>query len=184
MDELKVRGLFMTELLGHAPVVAICFVAMVFGGYVSSFLEYASYTAAAVSAEALPGLIPSVILVIMALMPALFVALGMYALVTANEESLRYEIGVFYSQGVDGYAVIDAWTSLYGWIPTLGYILGLIIYFGSTPAAFVQLQAVLADVVSGLILVAGLPTFILIPRKLYDVLDTSPYAVVRSSDAE
>ncbi|MDG6926790.1 MAG: hypothetical protein JRN09_09600 [Nitrososphaerota archaeon] len=182
MDRLKVRGLFLTELYGHAPTVAICFVAMAFGGYVSSFLEYASYTAAAVSAEALPGLIPSVILVIMALMPALFVALGMYALVSASEESLKYEIGVFYSQGIDGYAVVDTWSTLYGWIPTLGYALGLCVYFGTAPAAFAQLQAVLADVASGLILVAGLPTFILIPRKLYDVLDTSPYNVVRSQE--
>ena len=106
---------------------------MAFGGYVSSFLEYASYTAAEVSVEALPGLVPSVILVVMALMPALFVALGMYALVSASESSLKYEIGVYYSQGVDGYSVIDTWTTLYGWIPTLGYALGLVIYFGSTP---------------------------------------------------
>ncbi|MDA4137262.1 MAG: hypothetical protein OK449_09750 [Thaumarchaeota archaeon] len=182
MDRTKVRGLFMTELIGHAPTVAICFAAMAFGGYVSSFLEYASYTAAAVSAEALPGLLPSVILVVMALMPAVFVAFGMYALVSASSESLKYEIGVYYSQGVDGYAVMDAWTTLYGWIPTLGYALGLVIYFGSNPAAFAGLQAVLADVASGLILVAGLPTFILIPRKLYDILDTSPYSVIRSSE--
>jgi len=182
LDRTRVRGLFLTELTGHAPTVAICFVAMAFGGYVSSFLEYASYTAAAVSAEALPGLVPSIILVIMALMPAIFVALGMYALVSASQESLKYEIGVYYSQGVDGYAVMDTWTTLYGWIPTLGYALGLVVYFASTPAAFVQLQAVLAEVASGLILVAGLPTFILIPRKLYDILDTSPYSVVRSSE--
>ncbi len=182
MDSQKVQGLFLTELKGHAPVVIICFVAMAFGGYVSSFLEYASYTAADISAEALPGLVPSVILVIMALLPALFVALGMYSLISASEASLRYEIGVFYSQGVDGYAVIDTWTTLYGWIPTLGYALGLVVYFGSNPAAFAGLQAVLADVASGLILVSGLPTFILIPRKLYEVLDTSPYNVVRSSD--
>jgi hypothetical protein len=182
LDRLKVHGLFLTELYGHAPTVAICFVAMAFGGYVSSFLEYASYKAAEVSAEALPGLIPSIILVIMALMPAVFVALGMYALISASEESLKYEIGVFYSQGIDGYAVVDAWSTLYGWIPTMGYALGLAVYFAATPAAFAQLQAVLADIVSGLILVAGLPTFILIPRKLYDVLDTSPYNVVRSSE--
>jgi len=177
LDNTKVRGLFMTELIGHAPTVAICFGAMVFGGYVSSFLEYASYTAAEVSVEALPGLVPSLILVVMALMPAVFVAFGMYALVSASQETFKYEIGVYYSQGVDGYAVMDAWTTLYGWIPTLGYVLGLTIYFGSTPAAFDQLQAVLADVV-----VSGLPTFILIPRKLYDILDTSPYAVVRSAE--
>jgi hypothetical protein len=182
LDRTKVRGLFMMELIGHAPMVAICFVAMLFGGYVSSFLEYASYTAADVSAEALPGLLPSVILVVMALMPAVFVALGMYALVSASQESLKYEIGVFYSQGIDGYAVVDTWTALYGWIPTLGYALGLLVYFATTPAAFAGLQAVLADVAAGLILVAGLPTFILIPRKLYDVLDTSPYNVVRSSE--
>jgi hypothetical protein len=182
LDRMKVRGLFMTELLGHAPTVAICFIAMAFGGYVSSFLEYASYTAAAVSAEALPGLVPSVILVIMALMPAVFVALGMYALVSASQESLKYEIGVFYSQGIDGYAVVDTWSTLYGWIPTIGYALGLTVYFATNAAAFAELQAVLADIVSGLILVAGLPTFILIPRKLYDVLDASPYSVAKSAE--
>jgi len=182
LDRMKVRGLLLTELVGHAPTVIICFLAMLFGGYVSSFLEYASYTAAAVSAEALPGLIPSVILVVMALLPAVFVALGMYALVSASEASLKYEIGVYYSQGVDGYAVIDTWSTLYGWIPTLGYALGLALYFGTSPAAFSDLQAVLADIAGGLILVSGLPTFILIPRKLYEILDTSPYAVVRDSE--
>lgn len=169
----------MMELRGHATTVAIFSVAMGFAGYVSSFLEYASYNAAAVSAEALPGLIPSLILVVMALLPAVFVAVGMYAMIGASEEVLKYEVGVFYSQGVDGYSIVDTWTALYGWIPTLAYGIGLSIYFVVDPAAASQLQTVLPDIASGLILVAGLPTFILIPRKLYEILDSSPYSVVK-----
>lgn len=167
------------ELRGHATTVIIFSIAMGFAGYVSSFLEFASYTAAAVSAEALPGLIPSLILVVMALLPAVFVAIGMYAMIGASEEALRYEVGVFYSQGVDGYSIVDTWTALYGWIPTLAYALGLCVFFAEYPSDTSQLQSVLADVASGLILVAGLPTFFLIPRKLYEILDGSPYSVMK-----
>src|SRR5208282_6712582 len=104
---------------------------------------------------------------------------GMYAMIGASEEALRYEVGVFYSQGVDGYSIVDTWTALYGWIPTVAYGLGLSLYFALDPAAASQLQSVLADIASGLILVAGLPTFILIPRKLYEILDGSPYSVMK-----
>lgn len=153
---------------------------MAFAGFVSSFLEAASYEAANISGEALPGLVPSVLLVFLALMPALFVSLGMYALVDASEEAFRYEVGVYASQGIDGYTIVDTWSSLYGWIPVLGYAAGLTAYFGGNPGSFVELQAVLADIIGGLILVAALPGFILIPRRLNRMLETSPYVIVRS----
>lgn len=177
---MRVQNLFFVELKGHLATVVISAVAMTFAGYLSSFLESASYQAANVSVEALPGLIPSVLLVSLALLPAVFVSLGMYAIVDASEEEFRYEVGVYASQGIDGYTIVDTLSSLYGWIPIAGYALGICIYFGSVPGAFVQLQAVLADIIGGLILVAGLPGFILIPRKLNGILDTSPYVVVRS----
>jgi hypothetical protein len=180
MRGTKYHGLFVIELMGHLPTVIICCIAMAFAGSVSGFLESASYDAASISTEGLPGLVPSVILVMMALLPGIFVALGMYALIDASDEALRYEVGLYSSNGIDGYAIVDAWTSVYGWIPVLAYGLGMVIYFASSPGAATNLAPVLADVVSGLLLVAGLPVFILIPRRLYRILDESPYAVVRS----
>jgi hypothetical protein len=177
---MRIQNLFWIELKGHLLTVVICAAAMTFAGYLSSFLEAASYQAANVSAEALPGLVPSIILVCLALLPAVFVSLGMYAIVDASEEEFRYEVGVYASQGIDGYTIVDTLSSLYGWIPLLGYALGICVFFGSVPDAFIQLQAVLADIIAGLILVAGLPGFILIPRRLNAILDTSPYVVVRS----
>jgi len=177
---VRIQNLFLMELRGHIGTVIISAAAMTFAGYLSSFLEAASYQAANVSAEALPGLIPSLILVSLALLPALFVTLGMYAIVDASEEEFRYEVGIYASQGIDGYMIVDTLSSLYGWIPILGYALGICIYFGAVPGAFVALQAVLADIVGGLILVAGLPGFILIPRRLNAMLETAPYVVVRS----
>jgi hypothetical protein len=177
---VKVESLFFAELRGHAGTVAVSAVAMGFAGYISSFFEAASYTAANLSAEALPGLVPSVVLASFALLPALFVTLGMYALVDATEEAFRYEVGVYASQGIDGYTIVDTWSSLYGWIPILAYAAGLTLFFALDPAAFTALQAVLADIIAGIILVAALPGFFLIPRKLNRILETSPYVVVRS----
>lgn len=153
---------------------------MGFAGYVSSFMVESSYVAGNVSNEAIPGVEPSVLLAALALLPGLFVTLGMYALVDASEEAFRYELGVYSSQGIDGYTIVDTWSSLYGWIPLCAYALGLVAYFASVPVAFSELQAVLADIIAGLILVAGLPGFLLIPRRLNRMMETSPYVVVRS----
>lgn len=177
---MRVQNLFLVELKGHLATVVIATAAMTFAGFLSSFLEAASYQAANVSEEALPGLIPSFLLVCLALLPAVFVSLGMYAIVDASEEEFRYEVGVYASQGIDGYTIVDTLSSLYGWIPLMGYALGICVYFGAVPGAFDALQAVLADIIAGLILVAGLPGFILIPRRLNAILETSPYVVVRS----
>lgn len=153
---------------------------MGFAGYLSSLLEAASYEAANVSGEALPGLVPSLILATMALLPGLLVTVGMYALVDAGEDAFRYEVGVYASQGIDGYAIVDAWSSLYGWIPVSAYAVGLVVYFGTNPGAYVELQQVLGGIIAGLILVAGLPGFYLIPRRLNKILRTSPYKIIRS----
>jgi len=174
------QNFFLTELRGHAGTVAASAAAMAFAGYLSASFEAESYTAANVSAEALPGLVPSVLLAGLSLLPALFVTLGMYALVDASEEVFRYEVGVYASQGIDGHTLVDTWSSLYGWIPSLAYVLGLAAYFLADPRAFSELQAVLADIVGGLLLVSALPGFFLVPRRLYAMLDRSPYVVLRS----
>ena len=108
---MRVESFFLSELRGHAESVAIASCAMAFAGFVSSYFESSSYVAANVSSEALPGLVPSVYLASLALLPALFVTLGMYALVDASEEVFRYEIGVFASQGIEGYTIVDTWSS-------------------------------------------------------------------------
>lgn len=177
---MPLESFFLNELRGHAKSVAVSACAMGFAGYVSSYFEASSYAAANISSGALPGLVSSIYLAGFALLPAAFVTLGMYALVDASEESFRYELGVYASQGIEGYTIVDTWSSLYGWIPMLAYALGLTVYFAVHPGAFYQLQGVLADIITGLVLVAALPGFVLIPRKLGALLETSPYVVVRA----
>ncbi len=176
----KVQGLLRIELASHAPTVIVSCAAMGFAGYLATFFENASWVVAEASGANSPVFGTSAILVVMATLPAIFVVLGVYALIDANEEALRYEVGVFCSQGIDGDAVIDVWSALYGWIPIGAYFLGLLSYLALTPGVIANLQSGLPDIISGLFFITGMSTLIMIPLKLNGVLETSPYAVVRS----
>jgi hypothetical protein len=176
----KVHGLLRIELVSHAPTVIVSCAAMAFAGYLATFFENASWVAAEAAGATSPSFAPSAILVAMATLPAIFVVLGVYALLDANEEALSYEIGVLCSQGIDGDTVVDVWSALYGWIPVGAYFLGLLSYLFFTPGVIANLQNGLPDIVSGLFFITGMATLILIPLKLNGVLDRSPYATVRS----
>ena len=176
----KVQGLMTIELASHAPTIIASCVAMGFAGYLATFFENASWVAAEAAGTTSPSFAPSAVLVVMATLPSIFVVLGVYALIDANEESLRYEIGVFASQGIDGDTVVDVWSALYGWLPVSAYFLGLLAYLASAPGVVANLQNGLPDIITGLFFTTGMATLILIPFKLNGVLKTSPYAVVRS----
>ena len=176
----KVQGLLRLELTSHAPTIVVSCVAMGFAGYLATFFENASWVAAEAAGTTSPTFGPSAILVAMATLPAIFVVLGVYALIDASEEALRYEIGVFCSQGIDGDAVVDVWSALYGWIPIGAYFLGLLSYLAFTPGVVANLQNGLPDIITGLFFITGMATLILIPLKLNGVLDASPYVVARS----
>lgn len=168
------------ELAAHAPTIIASCVAMGFAGYLATFFENASWVAAEVAGTTSPSFAPSAILVVMATLPSIFVVLGVYALIDANEEALRYEVGVFASQGIDGDAVVDVWSALYGWLPVAAYFLGLLAYLAVTPGVIANLQNGLPDIITGLFFITGMATLIMIPFKLNGVLKTSPYTVVRS----
>ena len=176
----KVQSLMTIELASHAPTILVSCAAMGFAGYLATFFENASWVAAEAAGTTSPSFGPSAILVAMATLPAIFVVLGMYALIDANEEALRYEIGVFSSQGIDGDTVIDVWSALYGWLPVAAFLLGLLSYLAFTPGVIANLQSGLPDIISGLFFITGMATLIMIPYKLNGVLATSPYTVVRS----
>lgn len=176
----KVQGLIRMELASHSPTVVVSCLAMFFAGYLATFFENASWVAAEAAGTNSPTFGPSAILVAMATLPAIFVVLGVYALIDANEEALRYEIGVFCSQGIDGDSVIDAWSALYGWIPIGAYLLGLLSYLAFTPGVVANLQSGLPDIITGLFFITGMATLVMIPLRLNGVLDSSPYAVARS----
>jgi hypothetical protein len=176
----KVRGLMWIELASHAPTILASCVAMGFAGYLATFFENASWVAAEAAGTTSPSFAPSAVLVVMATLPSIFVVLGVYALLDANEEALRYEVGVFCSQGIDGDTVLDVWSALYGWIPIGAYFLGLLGYLAVTPGVIANLQNGLPDIITGLFFITGMATLIMIPYKLNGVLDTSPYVVVRS----
>jgi len=78
------------ELASHAPTIMVSCVAMGFAGYLATFFENASWVAAEAAGTTSPSFAPSAILVIMATLPSIFVVLGVYALIDANEEALRY----------------------------------------------------------------------------------------------
>ena len=176
----KIQGLMWIELASHAPTIIVSCVAMGFAGYLATFFENASWVAAEAAGTTSPSFAPSAILVAMAALPSIFVVLGVYALIDANEEALRYEVGVFCSQGIDGDTVIDVWSALYGWLPIAAYFLGLLGYVAFTPGVIANLQSGLPDIITGLFFTTGMATLILIPFKLNGVLKTSPYTVVRS----
>ncbi|HVC27552.1 MAG TPA: hypothetical protein VND40_05270 [Nitrososphaerales archaeon] len=176
----KIQGLMTIELASHAPTIIASCAAMGFAGYLATFFENASWVAAEAAGTTSPSFAPSAILVVMATLPSIFVVLGVYALIDANEEALRYEVGVFTSQGIDGDTVIDVWSALYGWLPIAAYFLGLLAYLAFTPGVIANLQNGLPDIISGLFFITGMATLILIPFKLNGVLKTSPYTVVRS----
>ena len=176
----KVRGLMWLELASHAPTILASCVAMGFAGYLATFFENASWVAAEASGTTSPTFGPSAILVALATLPAIFVVVGVYALLDANTEALRYEVGVFSSQGIDGDTVIDVWSMLYGWIPIGAYLLGLMSYLAFTPGVVANLQNGLPDIVGGLFFITGMATLIMIPTKLNSVLDASPYSVVKA----
>jgi len=176
----KVQGLLRIELTSHAPTIIVSCAAMGFAGYLATFFENASWVAAEASGTTSPTFAPSAILVVMATLPAIFMVLGVYALIDANEEALRYEVGVFSSQGIDGDTVIDVWSALYGWLPVSAFLVGLLSYLAFTPGVIANLQNGLPDIISGLFFITGMATLIMIPYKLNGVLKTSPYTVVRS----
>jgi len=168
------------ELASHAPTIVVSCVAMGFAGYLATFFDNASWVAAEAAGTTSPSFAPSAMLVVMATLPSIFVVLGVYALIDANEEALRYEVGVFCSQGIDGDTVVDVWSALYGWLPIAAYFLGLLGYLAFTPGVIANLQTGLPDIITGLFFITGMATLIMIPYKLNGVLDTSPYTVVRS----
>ena len=177
---VKISGLFTLELFAHAPVIAICCAAMGFAGYISGYLEHESWVAAQVAGTTSPSFLPSAILVLMATLPAVFVVVGMYAIVDASQEALRYELGVYCSQGINGDTVLETWSTLYGWIPVAAYVLGLFAFLFATPGVLVDMQNALPDIVGDLFFITGMATLIIIPSKLNGILEASPYAVVKS----
>jgi hypothetical protein len=176
----KVQGLMRIELASHAPTIIVSCIAMGFAGYLATFFENASWVAAEAAGTTSPSFAPSAILVAMATLPSIFVVLGVYALIDANEEALVYEVGVFCSQGIDGDTVVDVWSALYGWLPIAAYFLGLLGYLAVTPGVIANLQDGLPDIITGLFFITWMATLILIPFKLNGVLKTSPYTVVKS----
>jgi hypothetical protein len=177
---VKVQGLLTIELVSHAPTVLVSCIAMGFAGYLATFFDNASWVAAEAAGTTSPSFGPSAILVVMATLPSIFVVLGVYALIDANTEALRYEVGVFCSQGIDENTVIDVWSALYGWLPIIAYLLGLLSYLFFTPGVIANLQSGLPDIITGLFFITGMATLILIPLKLNGLLDSSPYSVVKA----
>lgn len=176
---LRAQSLLMMELRAHLPTVLVSCVAMGFAGYLATFFDNASWVAAEAAGTTSPTFAPSAILVGMATLPSIFVVVGVYALIDANEEALSYEVGVFASQGIDDNTVIDTWSTLYGWIPVIAFLAGLGSYLAFTPGVISNLSNGLPDIISGLFFITGMATLILIPLRLNRILEESPYSVIK-----
>ncbi len=100
--------------------------------------------------------------------------LGAYALVDASEDVLRYEAGLYSSQGIGRARILEAWMVLHGHIPVLAYAVGVLAYVAFSAGSSIQLEIVLPLVISA-------PTILLsVNRRLNRIVNSAPYVTVRS----
>jgi hypothetical protein len=143
-------------------------------GFIASFLGGAAYNVVTASNAGLLGAFPTFASILVAILPAVLAALGVYALVNASEEGLRYEAGLFSSQGFSRSSLIKIWVVLYAAAPSAAYVVGLGADLVLNVGSSLQIELVLPLVIS----VAT--TFFAVVYETSNVLRTSPYATLKA----
>lgn len=126
------------------------------------------------SSVGLLGPLPTAAALVTTVLPAVLAALGVYALVSASEEVLRYEAGLYSSQGVNRSSLVRIWVVLYAAVPSFAYVVGLLGNLTLNAGSALQIELILPLVISVAV------TFLAVVRKTNRILDSSPYAVVRA----
>lgn len=170
---MRENSLFRLELSGHQTMVFESIIVMFLTGFIASFLGTAAHDVVSASRVGQLGPLPVVAALIVAVLPGLLAALGVYVLVSASEEVLRYEAGLYSSQGVTKSSLIRIWVVLYAAVPSLAYVVGLLGDFALNPGSTLQIELVLPLALSVAV------TFFAIVSKTSKILDSSPYTVIR-----
>jgi hypothetical protein len=170
-------NLYWTELLGHAPAIAAgslaTLITAIFTGVMSSSANDIATAASTVIGE-WPVAFASTLLLVF---PSIFSAIGVYAIVEANTDLLRYEAAVLTSQGVERSTLIRVWLVLLAVIPTIAYVLGLL--------SFLQFSVPRTDVgsvaIAGPILLTSLTVLVLTYTKISSIMNSMPFGTLRQS---
>lgn len=161
------------ELSGHQSMVAGGFVAMFVAGFASTYIGLPAHDIVVSAAVGESGLADSIGAVVVAVLPAVFSTFGIYAIVEAAQSMLRYEAGVYSSQGVARSVLFRAWTLLFGFAPLVAFLLGALTDVAFTPSFVISLEVLLPIAVSTpLILIVTL-------YKIRTALNESAYGTMR-----
>jgi hypothetical protein len=171
---LKIVGILIREAVGHKAIVLVGSLTMLFTGFISSYLGAAAQDVLAAASVGIVGWLPLAVATFVVLSPAIFAAVAMLLLVEVASAILKHEAGVYVSQGVRRSSLLRAWIFLYGIIPALCYVLGLVAYVEYNNVTSVQVEVAL-PLLSAVILGP-----ILVLRNLQGILAEFPYAVIRA----
>jgi ABC-type antimicrobial peptide transport system permease subunit len=107
--------------------------------------------------------------------PSIFSAIGVYAIVEANTDLLRYEAAVLTSQGVNRSTLMRVWLVLLAAIPAIAYVLGLVSFLQfSVPRTDPGSLAIAAPILS-----TSLTLLTLTYVKITSVLNSAPFRTLR-----
>ena len=154
-------------------MVAGGLVAMFFTGFASTYIGLPAHVIVASSAVSDSGPTDSIVALILAVLPAIFSSLGIYALVEAAQSMLRYETGVYSSLGIERSTLFRVWMLLFGFVPVASFLLGALTDMTFTPSFVVSLEVLLPIVVSAPLII------IVTAYKIRTTLDSSAYGTMR-----
>jgi hypothetical protein len=171
---LRENSILRLELSGHQSLVVGASVAMFIAGFASTFLGLPAHDIVASSTVGTAGELDSSLAVVIAVLPAVFSPLGVYAIVEAAQSMMRYEAGVYSSQGVERSRLLRAWMLLLGVAPLAAFLLGAGADIAFTPSFVVSVEVLLPIVVSAPLVLA------VTAYKITAALNESAYGTMRS----
>jgi hypothetical protein len=168
-------SLYWTEFLGHASTTGAgslaTLITAIFTGVMSNSTNDIAKAASAVIGEWPVALASTMLLIV----PSIFSAIGVYAIVEANTDLLRYEAAVLTSQGVKRSTLIRVWLLLLAAIPALAYVLGLL--------SFLQFSIPRTDIgsvaIAGPIFLTSLTVLTLTYLKITSIMNSVPFGTLR-----
>jgi hypothetical protein len=172
---VRLTRLYLTELLGHGWLIlassittgATAIFAVIMGGAATDIVNAAR---AGITGWVLGLAAASLIAV-----PSLLSSIGVYTLVDSNSDILRYEAGLFASQGIARRMIASVWMLLIAVIPLGVYLASLILlssFFYSRPVLW-STGILLPSCVST-------PTILLFAySKIRSILESASFKVMR-----
>ncbi len=166
-------NLYWLEFKGHSSTILASSVAMFLTSLFSSVIGTAAHDIVTASTEGLSAWFVPLAAIVMTTLPATLAALGVYAITDASEGVLRYEAGLYSSQGVDSSLLAGVWSVTLGLIPIVSYAVGVVTYVSLTSGSSFNVEILLPFIVSGAV------TLLAVERKLKSVFDTAPFVTIK-----